>query len=65
VDRSSPLVWRKASFSAANDNCVEVATTPDGGTAVRNSKHPTGPQVNFTRSEWEAFVAGVKVGEFD
>ena len=31
---------------------------------MRNSKVP-GKEVIFTRAEWQAFVAGVKNGEFD
>jgi len=60
------LVWRKASASSAQGNdCVEVAVLPDGGRAVRHSQHPDGPVLRFTASEWRAFVAGVKGGEFD
>jgi hypothetical protein len=65
VDRSSPLAWRKSRFSGANDNCVEVAKLPNGGRAVRNSKRPDGPMVEFTGPEWAAFLAGVKDHEFD
>jgi len=50
---------------------VEVAFVPhtDGKTyiAMRNSKF-TGPEdtvLVFTESEWDAFVAGAKDGEFD
>lgn len=50
---------------------VEVAFVPhtDGKTyvAMRNSKY-TGPNdtvLVFTESEWDAFVAGAKDGEFD
>lgn len=60
------LTWRKASRSSAQgQNCVEVADLPDGGRAVRDSKHPGGPVLRFTPGEWTAFVAGVKDGEFD
>jgi len=55
--------WIKASRSDAGD-CVEVRPA-DGGIAVRDSKHPGGPQLSFTKSEWAAFVAGVRAGEFD
>ncbi|MFI7056207.1 DUF397 domain-containing protein [Streptosporangium canum] len=58
------LVWRISTFSGANDNCVAVAELPGGGRAVRNSKHPDGPVVTFTASEWDAFVKGVKADEF-
>ncbi|MET8335341.1 DUF397 domain-containing protein [Streptosporangium canum] len=59
------LTWRISTFSGANDNCVAVAALPGGGRAVRNSKHPDGPVVTFTASEWDAFVKGVKADEFD
>ncbi len=48
----------------SNGNCVEVAALPDGGVAVRDSKDADGPALTFTRDEWDAFVGGVKLGEF-
>lgn len=59
------LVWRKASASQVNGNCVEVAALPDGGVAVRDSKDPDGPTLRFTAAEWFAFADGVAAGEFD
>jgi hypothetical protein len=44
---------------------VEVADLPDGGVAVRDSKDADGPKLVFTRAEWQAFIGGVKDGEFD
>ncbi len=32
---------------------------------LRNSRDPDGPVLVFTAGEWDAFVAGVKRGEFD
>ena len=32
---------------------------------MRDSDHPEGPVLTFTPAEWDAFVAGVRDGEFD
>ncbi|GAA1330114.1 DUF397 domain-containing protein [Pseudonocardia xinjiangensis] len=57
-------VWRKSSKSGASGNCVEVAVLDSGDFAVRNSRHPAGPALVFTRAEWSAFLGGVENGEF-
>jgi Domain of unknown function (DUF397) len=36
-----------------------------GIVAVRDSKDPDGPVLAFNSSEWRAFTAGVKAGEYD
>lgn len=59
------LAWRKAAYSASNGSCVEVAPLPDGGVAMRDSKDPAGPVLQFTAAEWFAFLHGAKRGEFD
>jgi hypothetical protein len=58
------LSWIKSSFSFSNGNCVQVASLPDGGAGVRDSKDPSGPVLRFTQSEWEAFLRGARNGEF-
>jgi hypothetical protein len=55
----------KSSRSFANGNCVEVASLRDGGIGVRDSKDTAGPVLRFTPDEWDAFVGGVRDGEFD
>ena len=55
--------WRKSSRSQFN-NCVEVCFVDDR-VPLRNSRDPDGPVLVFTAPEWDAFVAGVKLGEFD
>jgi hypothetical protein len=57
--------WRTSSFSGNNGTCVEVATLPDGHIAVRNSNRPHEGVVLFTRAEMNAWISGVKAGEFD
>jgi hypothetical protein len=59
------LEWFTSSFSANGQSCVECARTPDGGMAVRDTKNRTGAVLRFTDDEWQAFIAGVRNGEFD
>jgi hypothetical protein len=56
--------WRKSTRSGGNGDCVEVAIT-DEGVAVRDTKDRTKNPHIYTHSEWTAFIAGVKDGEFD
>lgn len=56
--------WYKSTRSSGNGNCVEVAAVDDV-VGVRDSKDRSGPVLVFTASEWRAFVAGAKDGEFD
>jgi len=62
---SAGLSWIKSSLSFSNANCVEVASLPDGGVGVRDSKDPSGPVLRFTPGEWHAFLGGARNGEFD
>lgn len=59
----SRAAWRKSTYSASN-GCVEVAFV-DGQVGVRDSKDREGPALVFTASEWEAFLAGARDGEFE
>jgi hypothetical protein len=57
--------WVKSSLSFANGNCVEVSDQPGGAIGVRNSRDREGPVLRFTPDEWQAFLGGVRNGEFD
>ena len=57
--------WVKSSLSLSNGNCVEVASLTEGGIGVRDSKDTAGPILRFTPAEWDAFLGGVRNGEFD
>lgn len=55
--------FRKSSYSIYKGKCVEVKYV-DGSILVRHSVL-TDTQIQFSISEWEAFLEGVKAGEFD
>lgn len=61
----SPIQWVKSSLSFANGNCVEVKVFDDGSADVRNGRAPEEGVLHFTPDEWQAFVGGVRLGEFD
>lgn len=54
--------WRKSSHSGQSGNCVEVKISDS--VAVRDSKNPAGPELQFASQAWAAFVTGVKHGDF-
>ena len=60
--------WHISTRSDDNGGCcVEAGPLRDGSgrVAVRHSYHPNDAVIVYTRSEWEAFTAGVRGGEFD
>ncbi|MGQ0576959.1 MAG: DUF397 domain-containing protein [Pseudonocardia sp.] len=64
----SPLTDARFHRSSFCDqwNCVAVAALPSAEIAVRDTKddRPDAPVLRFSATEWEAFVAGVRAGEF-
>ena len=59
----SPGTWRKSTASGSG-NCVEVSFAT-GAVLMRHSQNPQGLMLSFSLSEWEAFLTGVRDGEFD
>ncbi|HEV8561171.1 MAG TPA: DUF397 domain-containing protein [Actinophytocola sp.] len=51
------VAWRKSSFSGAtaHGDCVEVAVTVEA-VAVRDSKNPDGPHLEFPHPHWHQFL---------
>jgi hypothetical protein len=51
--------WRKASYSADQTACVEVADWATGA-AVRDTRHRDLGSLAFTPGEWQAFLDTAK-----
>lgn len=57
--------FKKSSYTGTDRwACVEVAHR-EKVVAVRNTTDPRKTTVRFTEEEWNAFLKGVKNGEFD
>ena len=61
----SRAVWRKSTRSNNGGACVEVATNLPGIVTVRDSKHPDGPKLIVSPGTWQAFVIGIREGQFE
>ncbi len=54
------VAWRTSSYSGDNGGtCVEVGTVGPA-VAVRDNKHPDGPQLAFAPATWKAFTDRLK-----
>jgi hypothetical protein len=67
VTEQQPLLSDGVIIEFVDGKDVPVSHKDFGERAVvmRDSKNPAGPILYFTEAEWDAFVAGVKDGEFD
>ena len=59
------IEWRRPTGIPDDVPCVETAALPDGNVGVRKSDDHAAGMVVYTRREIDAFVKGVKAGEFD
>lgn len=64
TDNCVEVRFVKSSRSGTDGACVEVGGC-ECGIQVRDSKDPDGPVLNFTHAEWDAFLGGVQLGEFN
>jgi hypothetical protein len=55
--------WRRSS-RCSTSGCVEVKKT-EHSYLVRDSSDPNSPVLSFSPLEWEAFVVGIRTGEFN
>ena len=58
MDRDSG-VWRKASYSNGQGDCVEVGNMA-GSVAVRDTTDRDGGTLTFTAQAWQAFTGNLK-----
>lgn len=54
--------WIKSSYCASNGSCVQVGIDSDGWRWVRDD---AGEFITVEPDQWQAFIDGVKAGEFD
>ena len=58
--------WEKSFASEPNGgSCVEVNIGSAGVVGVRDTKLTQSPVFVFDAGEWQAFLTGVKAGQFD
>jgi len=61
-EKARELPWRKATFSAGNGACVEVAPV-NGRIAVRDSQNPGGAWLHYPATSWQSFLGTIKGSE--
>lgn len=67
VSEQEPILSDGVIIEFIDGKDVPVGHKDFGERAVvmRDAKNPEGPILYFTEAEWDAFIAGVKDGEFD
>jgi hypothetical protein len=63
MEQPASLTWRTSSYSGSNGgNCIQVATT-SRAIAVRDSKDPAGPILEFSSTRWRQFADRLKASQ--
>lgn len=62
--QNTRVVYVVSSACHGAGNCVAAGLLPTGEVSVRDTKNPGTEQV-YTPAEWDAFLLGVKSGQFD
>ncbi|HIW63122.1 MAG TPA: DUF397 domain-containing protein [Candidatus Stackebrandtia excrementipullorum] len=57
--------WRRTTNDDGSPGKLEIGFADNGLVALRYAEEPDGTILIYTPEEWDAFVAGVKDGEFD
>lgn len=57
--------WQKSPASSPQGNCVELARVHGDYIAMRNSRHPDGPALIFTKDQVRDLIDSLKRGVFD
>lgn len=63
MSASANLDWR-VSRTCDGGQCIGVARRGDF-VLIGNASNPEAPVTEFTVSEWQQFLAGAKLGDFD
>ena len=63
-DRPGPAVRWTASSASGGIQSVQVTRVADS-VWIRNGGLPDGAMVRFSIAEWDAFLSGVRLGEFE
>ena len=63
IELHSQATWRRSS-RCESGACVEVAWLNEA-VAVRDSKIINGPLLLLGRPQWDAFLAGIRIGDFE
>lgn len=57
--------WRRTTDEDGTPGKLEIGFADNGLVALRYAEEPDGTILIYTPEEWDAFVEGVKDGEFD